>query len=98
MDLYLDKDVFNQSIASLKDKQKELEELRNNIEKSFDQLKKDWDSDAGKVFFKRFEDDLLNNLKKYALVFEYMSQNLADACQKYEEVFKAADAVTKLQY
>lgn len=98
MNLYLDKDAFAQASNELEAKREELDTLRSNIEVSFEQLKKDWDSDAGKEFFNKFEKDLMDNLKKYALVFEYMSKNLSTASQKYDEVFRTADAVASVQY
>jgi WXG100 family type VII secretion target len=98
MDLYLDEDAFLQAGKDMKKSCEELKTLRSNIKASFEQLRKDWDSDAGKQFFARFEDDLLGNLDKYAIVFEYMSTNLSTASQKYDEVFRAADAVANVQY
>lgn len=98
MDLMLDKDAFLQASRELKSKCEELRKLRSNIQASFEQLKKDWDSDAGKQFFARFENDLIKNLDDYSKVFEYMSKNLSTASQKYEEVFGAADAVANVQY
>jgi len=98
MDLLIDQDAFTQAGKDLKNKCEELKMLRSNIVASFEQLKKDWDSDAGKEFFARFEKDLLENFDKHSTVFEYMSQNLSTASQKYEEVFRAADAVANEQY
>lgn len=98
MDLLLDKDAFSQASAELKNKREELKTLQANITASFEQLRKDWDSDAGSEFFKRFETELLGNLEKYSTVFEYMSQNLSTASQKYEEVFRAVDTVADAQF
>lgn len=98
MDIMLDTDAFAQASRELLDKCEELKTLRSNITASFEQLKKDWDSDAGRQFFSRFENDLLKNLDNYTKVFEYMSQNLTTASQKYEEVFRAADIVASAQY
>ena len=98
MDFMIDSDAFAQASGVLETKCEELKDLRSNIEASFEQLKKDWDSDAGRQFFARFENDLLKNLEDYAKVFEHMSANLTAASQKYEEVFRAADAVADVQY
>ncbi|MCI8287288.1 MAG: hypothetical protein HFH89_06465 [Lachnospiraceae bacterium] len=98
MDFMIDSDAFAQASSVLTAKCQELENLRSNIEASFEQLKQDWDSDAGKAFFARFENDLLKNLEYHAKVFEHMSGNLTAASQKYEEVFRAADAVAEVQY
>jgi WXG100 family type VII secretion target len=98
VDLLLDKDAFSKASKELTTKCEELKTLRSNIVASFEQLRKDWDSDAGRQFFARFENDLLQNLDDYSKVFEYMSQNLSTASQQYEEVFRAADAVAGAQY
>lgn len=98
MDLYLDQDYLADGSRSLMDKRGEMEKLRTEIKMSFEQLRKEWDSDAGLLFFQKFEDDLLKNLDRYITVFEYMSKNLSTASQKYDEVFRAADAVASAQY
>lgn len=97
-DLMIDKDAFSTASTEFEKKCEELQTLRSNIEASFAQLKKDWDSEAGTQFFTRFENDLIKNLGYYSEVFEYISKNLATASQKYEEVFRDADAVANLQY
>jgi len=98
MDLHLDRDAFSQASRELQAKCEELKTLRANIKASFEQLRVDWDTDAGRKFFKRFERDLMKNLEDYSKVFEYMSKNLSTASVKYEEVFRAADSVAKVQY
>lgn len=98
MDLYLDQDYLVDGSRSLMNKRGEMEKLQTEIKMSFEQLRKEWDSDAGLLFFQKFEDDLLKNLGRYITVFEYMSKNLSTASQKYDEVFRAADAVASSQY
>lgn len=98
MDLLLNQEAFAQASRELKKERENLEILRANIVESLAQLELDWDSDAGKQFFLRFQEDLIKNLDRYIIVFEYMSQNLSTASQKYEEVFRAADAVADAQY
>lgn len=97
-DLVLDDDAFLQASKELAGKSGELDSLQESLVRSFEQLRKDWNSQAGDNFFAKFDTDLLNNLDKYALVFEHMSKNLSTASQKYEEVFRAADAVADAQY
>lgn len=98
MDLYLDQDYLTDGSLSLMKKRGEMEQLKTEIKMSFEQLRQEWDSDAGLLFFQKFEDDLLKNLDRYITVFEYMSKNLSTASQKYDEVFRAADAVASAQY
>jgi WXG100 family type VII secretion target len=98
MDLLVNRDAFSQASRDLQAKCQELRTLRTNINASFDQLRIDWDTDAGRKFFERFESILLKNLEDYSNVFEYMSKNLTIASQRYEEVFNAADNVANVQY
>ena len=99
-DLYLDQDAFSTAKRELANYigTDGLEGLATKIEASFEQLRIDWDSDAGKKFFERFENDLINNLNKYAIVFRHINENLLTASGKYEEVFRAAEAVAQSQY
>lgn len=98
MDLYLNDEAFAKAGDDLDEQSKALTELRKNIEEAFAQLKKDWQSDAGKEFFKRFEGELLKNLDNYAKVFEHMSSNVKSSSRRYEEVFQAADTVARSQF
>lgn len=98
MDLYIDQDYFVDGSRFLAEKCDEMKQLRSEIKTSFEQLRKEWDSEAGRLFFEKFEEDLLKNLDRYVIVFEYMSQNLLTASQKYDEVFRAVDTVTSAQY
>jgi WXG100 family type VII secretion target len=98
MDLYIDKDSLENGSHALITQKEEMENLKTDIEASFEQLRKDWDSQAGKLFFAKFEDDLIQNLDRYITVFDYMNKNLSTASQKYDEVFRAADTVASSQY
>jgi len=98
MDLRLDKAAFTQASRELNTKCNEIRDLRGNIERSMEQLRRDWDSPAGRQFFAKFERDLMNNLRDYSTIFEHMSRNLMTASNRYEEVFRAADAVASTQY
>ncbi|MBE6901018.1 MAG: hypothetical protein E7478_00930 [Ruminococcaceae bacterium] len=98
MDLLIDKDALDNASTKLNQQCEELRQLRTTLEASFDQLRKDWDSDAGKQFFERFQSDLLDNLDDYVHVFEYMSKNLSTASTMYDEVFREADALAQMEY
>lgn len=98
MDLYIDQDSLAGGSRDLVIKRDEMEQLRSDIKASFEQLRKEWDSEAGHLFFAKFEEDLLKNLDRYVIVFEYMSRNLSVASQKYDEVFRAVDTVALVQY
>jgi len=99
MDLVIDKDAFSKASLDMAKYCEDLAKLRSDIVSSFEQLRRDWDTDAGKKFFKKkLEENLLSNLDYYFKVFEHISQNLTAASHKYEEVFRAADIVADAQY
>lgn len=95
--LHLDQEAFQKACSGLDQKCSDLLELTKKIKDSFSQLQMDWDSEAGKLFFDRFQNDLIKNMENYAHVFEHMSQNLASASNQYQAVFDAADAVVDKQ-
>lgn len=98
MVLYIDKDSLENGSCALINQIKEMETLKRDIMASFEQLRKDWDSEAGKLFFAKVDDDLIQNIDRYITVFDYMSKNLSTASRKYDEVFRAADTVALSQY
>ncbi len=98
VNLHLDQDAFQAACSGLEEKCRNLEALSGQIQSSFEQLRQDWDSQAGKLFFERFENDLIKNLDQFTVVMEHMNQNLSSASQQYEEVFEAAEAVANGQF
>lgn len=99
MDLYLDQEAFQHARSQLAGYLGDagLKGLSANIRDSFEQLKKDWDTEAGDIFFEHFEQDLLENLNKHELVFEQIYKILMTASTMYEEVFSAAQRVIDTQ-
>ena len=98
MDLYIDKDVMEEAQRALFQQSERLGQIRSEISKLFILLRMEWDSEAGNIFVEKFEDDLIRNLERYETVLSYISSNLITASQKYDEVFRAADAVSSAQY
>lgn len=98
MDLVLNQDAFERAKSDFKNKCEELKTLRANLQASFETLKTDWDTEAGRLFFDQFENKLLKHLDEYSKVFEHLSDNLSTASEKYEEVFRIADTVAKTEY
>ncbi len=70
VNLHLDQDAFQVACSGLEEKCRNLEALSGQIQSSFEQLRQDWDSQAGKLFFERFENDLIKNLDQFTVVME----------------------------
>jgi len=96
--LVVNREQLRAAGATLATCSNELDDLRRNLESSFVQLRRDWQSDAGDRFFEKFNQDLTKNLIDYVRVFRHMSNNLRSASSMYDEVFNAADAVANAQY
>ena len=96
MDLVLDRDALSQGSRELAGWCEELRQLHSDIERSFDQLRIDWNSDAGREFFAKLE-STLRSIEDHSKVVEHMSRNLTTASQRYEEVFRAADSAANAQ-
>lgn len=65
--------------------------LKCNLEVAMEDIRLGWQSDGGKEFFQKFDDEWAKNLEDYIAVIEHMSENMAVAEYKYREVFDEAD-------
>jgi len=97
LDFHIDQDAFAQAVRDLTMYCDQLEELQQKIVGGFEQLRIDWDSDAGDKFFEKLDQNIFRNLKNHQIAFDHISRNLVTASNKYEEVFRAAEAVTNTQ-
>jgi hypothetical protein len=82
----------------LSDKAEEMRELKRGIESCFELLRMDWDTDAGKAYFYRLDNQLLKHLDNHANVIEHISENLKIASGKYDAVFRAAENAANAEY
>jgi len=98
MDIILNQEALNAASLQLEQSHSAMNDLRQAIIASFAQLRIDWNSDAGRVFYENFERELLNNLRDHAIVLQHMSRNLTLATRRYQEVFTAAEAVANAQF
>ena len=98
MDLVINRDALQTASTGLIQQCEELVNLRRAINRTFEELRRDWDSEAGDEFFKSFENDLLEYITAYESKLRVRSNNLARAVTIYQEVFSAADAVANARY
>jgi hypothetical protein len=75
-----------------------IEDLITRINRCFESLRTDWDTDAGKEFFKRVDDTMLFHLENHSKVIRHMSKNLKTASQKYDVVFRAVENAAEAEY
>lgn len=65
--------------------------LRNNLQTAVDNIKSDWQTEAGKVFFQKFNDEWYKNFNDYIDVIDHMSDNMQKSKNKYQVIFDEAD-------
>ena len=97
MDLLIDSNAFNTASAELKKQRDDVDQLITSLSNSVVQLRQDWNSEAGRKFFERFDgkDGMIKHLKEHATVFEHMSTVLIDAADRYDAVAQAAKRVSE---
>lgn len=67
--------------------------LRNTLKNAVDEIRSGWDSEAGKAFFEKFDDEWLKNFDDYIAVIKHMSDNMTKAKNKYSPLFEEADKI-----
>ena len=72
-------------------------EIQKKMQKMVDSVKEGWDTDAGKAFFEKYDEEWLKGFNQYKEVLRHMSENLNTAQGKYTEVSNLAKK-TKLNY
>ena len=97
-EIVLNRDVFRTTSSALSQEVAALRALRANINTTFTDLRRDWDSEAGRAFFAKFENELLNHIDQYANKLGTRANALSQVTNRYEEVFRAADAVANARY
>ena len=65
-------------------------EIQKTMQKMVDSVKDGWDSDAGKAFFEKYDEEWLKGFTQYKQVLRHMSENLNTAQGKYNEVTELA--------
>lgn len=65
--------------------------LRDTLKQSVDEIRTGWNSEGGKAFFKKFDDQWYKNFNDYIDVIEHMSDNMTISKNKYQPLFDEAD-------
>lgn len=72
---------------------KSLCEQHDNFKKGLDQLRKDWNTDAGRYFFKQVDTDWESNIKKFENTLMIFEEVLTDAIEQFEMVLEKAKSI-----
>lgn len=79
-------DKLKDSQKAIKKQRTELLDLNKKLKAELDSLKKDWNTPAGKNFFKENIVDWDDDVKKYAKMLEGISQMLEKAIGEYNMI------------
>ena len=92
-DIVLDEEAFQQAIQDFNGLNKQLQQLRNDIEEMLDDLKTGFDTPAGRQFIASCRDNLLKPLDDQKLVLDHISETLEQSERAYRPVFDEYEAL-----
>lgn len=70
-----------------------MDSLKTKLQAAVEDIRSGWDSDAGKAFFEKFDDEWCKHLTDYTAVIKHMSENMEDSIRKYHPLFEDADKI-----
>ncbi len=68
-----------------------MEALKTSMQSMVDGIRTAWDSDAGRAFFDKYDNEWLVNFMQYKEVITHMADNLNIASGKYSEITQQAN-------
>ena len=89
--LYLDREALETAQNNYSSYAQRMKSLMEKLVKAMEEVRGGWDSDAGKAFFEKFDDEWKKNFDDYTKVVEHMADNMNVAKNKYQAIFDQAD-------
>lgn len=89
--LYLDREALETAKNNYSSYAQRMKSLKEKLVKATEEVRGGWDSDAGKAFFEKFDDEWKKNFDDYTKVVEHMADNMNIAKNKYQAIFDQAD-------
>lgn len=97
-------ELFNHELAFDLDNLKELRDgtttvcsnlrvQRDNLTKGLQQLRKEWNTEAGRFFFDQVDTNWESDIKKYENTLNVFENVLSDAIDQFEKVVEEADKI-----
>lgn len=68
-------------------------EQRDSLKKGLDQLRKDWNTDAGRYFFEQIDANWEADIKKFEDTLAVFEEVLEDAIEQFEKVVEKAKSI-----
>lgn len=92
--LEFDLDELRNMRDELRKKKDRFEDARKKLPKELSGLKKDWDTPAGRTFFREMDDDWSKQVKQYIRIVEAVLELLDGAIREYEPLQESADSLS----
>ncbi len=92
--LKFDIDQIEEMEKKIKDTVIDLQDLKTKLIQSIDQLKKDWNTPAGKKFIKEVDTNWSVQIDKYVKVLNAVDELLKTAATEYEKVESSATKIS----
>lgn len=92
--LEYDSELITSTQALYTKKAEEMGKIKEAMVNMENNLKLDWETDAGRAFFNHFDNEWMNNFDLYKQTLEHMALLLKDAASCYDDVTSAAESVT----
>ncbi len=92
-DLIINQEQLQTAQTKYSEYAQQMDDLRKTLKDAVDNIRDSWQSEAGEVFFSKFDEDWEKNVKDYVNVLNHMADNMLKANTLYEEVFDAAEAL-----
>ena len=71
----------------------DLDEQRNSLTEGLEQLRNDWQTDAGKRFFEQFDDSWKDDVEKFEDTLEVFQTILENAVDEFKDVVDKANKI-----
>lgn len=96
-DLKFDTEKMLNVIRSYITCNKELKEIKTNMNDALQGVKKGWQSEGGDKFFKKYEDQWIKGIDQYSQVLDHMSKLLEDCSVTFDNVIMQAGSTLRIE-
>lgn len=88
-----DSDVFSTASKAYGDAYAKLNKLKTNLDNGISDLRTDWDSEAGKAFFKSYDDDWKTILDQYLNLLAYLQSCIDEAKKEFDPLVTELESI-----
>ncbi|WFR59082.1 WXG100 family type VII secretion target [Anaerocolumna sp. AGMB13025] len=91
--LKVNEEALKKAKVTYQEQSQRMRALKSKLSTAVDGIKDGWDSKAGDAFFKKYDNEWVQNITDYIDVIQHMSDNMQIADNKYQTVFDTADKI-----